>query len=194
MEKKNFIVTEEMIREAVDYVPLSKKVALAQTIAPKCIQKSKTAEQNQKGLEFLSLPCIWVDDLEMKELYCMAILLKEYLGVDVPDEFSDDEYDLYAGSHILYQLERFKGNYELKNKVFDILGDYKKLEKFINTYIQTEKDVRNDGVARLSASIAISTNPENLKKMTEELKVTLTEYEAARADARAKIEGKVEEA
>lgn len=188
MGKKKFYVTEEMLRKANDYVPLSKKVAIAKIIAPKCIEKSKTAEQNQKGLEFLALPTLWVDDIETKNLYTMSILLSEYLNEKIPEDFTDEIYDEYASAHILNQLERFKSNAVLKDKVFDLLNDFRDFKKILDIEIFNEKEVRNDPVARLSAAISIISNPENIKKMQAELENTALEFENAQREAKAKLE------
>lgn len=188
MGKKKFYVTEEMLRKANDYVPLNKKVAIAKIIAPKCIEKSKTAEQNQKGLEFLALPTLWVDDIETKNLYTMSILLSEYLNEKIPEDFTDEIYDEYASAHILNQLERFKSNAVLKDKVFDLLNDFRDFKKILDIEIFNEKEVRNDPVARLSAAISIISNPENIKKMQAELENTALEFENAQREAKAKLE------
>lgn len=188
MGKKKFYVTEEMLRKANDYVPLSKKVAIAKIIAPKCIEKSKTAEQNQKGLEFLALPTLWVDDIETKNLYTMSILLSEYLNEKIPEDFTDEIYDEYASAHILNQLERFKSNVVLKDKVFDLLNDFRDFKKILDIEIFNEKEVRNDPVARLSAAISIISNPENIKKMQAEMENTALEFENAQREAKAKLE------
>lgn len=188
MGKKKFKVTEDLLRSANDYIPLNRKVAIAKVIAPKCIEKSKTAEQNRKGLEFLSLPTLWVDDLETKSLYTMSVLLTEYLKVQIPEDFTDETYDEYASMHILNQLERFKSNLSLKDKVFDLLNDYRDFKKLLDTEIFNEKEVRNDPVARMSAAISIVSNPENIKRMQAELEKTAAEFESAQREAKAKLE------
>lgn len=193
MGKKKFKVTEEMVRNANHYIPISKMSAIASVIAPLCIKKSKTAKQNEKGLEFLALPTLWVDDQEKKDLYKMSILLMEYLKVQIPDDFTDAHYDFYGSAHVLNQLERFKSNAELKDKVFDLLGDFKRFEKMLHTEIENEKVVRNDPVARLTAAISIVSNPENIKKMQEELERATSEFETAQREAKAQIVGKVDE-
>jgi hypothetical protein len=161
---------------------------MAKAIAPKCIEKSKTAEQNQKGLEFLALPTLWVDDLETKNLYTMVVLLTEYLKIKVPDDFTDEIYDEYASTHILNQLERFKSNLALKDKVFDLLNDFRDFKKILDTEIFNEKEVRNDPVARLSAAISIISNSENIKKMQEELEKSASEFESAQREAKSKLQ------
>lgn len=185
---KKFTITENLVRNANDYIPLERKVAMAKAIAPKCIEKSKTAEQNQKGLEFLALPTLWVDDLETKNLYTMVVLLTEYLKIKVPDDFTDEIYDEYASTHILNQLERFKSNLTLKDKVFDLLNDFRDFKKILDTEIFNEKEVRNDPVARLSAAISIISNSENIKKMQEELEKSASEFESAQREAKAKLQ------
>lgn len=184
MGKKKFKVTEELLRNAVDYLPIERKIALSKVIAPLCIEKSKTAEQNQKGLEFLALPTLWVDDLETKNLYTMSVLLTEYLKISVPEDFTDKVYDEYASTHILNQLERFKSNAALKDKVFDLLNDYRDFKKILDTEIFNEKEVRNDPVARLSAAISIVSDPENIKKMQEEMERKAKEFEIAQREAK----------
>ena len=166
---KRFFITEDILRNASDYIPLSRKNLLARSIAEKCIQRSPIAEQNQKGLEFLALPSLWIDDMETKSLYLMSVMLSEYLKAEIPDEFTDAEYDFYASSHIFNQLERFKGYAELKDKVFDILTDFKEFKKILDTEIYNEKIARNDPVGRLSAAISIVSSPENIQRMKEEL-------------------------
>ena len=188
MGKKKFNVTEDLLRNASDYIPLSRKVAIAKVIAPKCIAKSKTAQQNQKGLEFLSLPTLWVDDLETKNLYTMSVLLTEYLKIEIPEEFTDETYDEYASTHILNQLERFKSVLSLKDKVFDLLNDFRDFRKILDTEIFNEKEVRNDPVARLSAAISIISNPENIKKMQAELEKSASEFEIAQREAKSKLQ------
>ncbi len=190
MGKKKFMITEEMLKGASDYLPLQKKVALAKAIAPSCICKSKTAEQNQKGLEFLALPTLWVDDLETKNLYIMSVLLSEYLKMNIPEDFTDGDYDKYASSHIFNQLERFKSNAILKDKIFDLINDFRDFKKILDTEIYNEKEVRNDPVARLTAAISIVSNPENIKKMQEELERTSNELQIAQKKAKAEITGK----
>lgn len=185
---KKFTITENLVRNANDYIPLERKVAMAKAIAPKCIEKSKTAEQNQKGLEFLALPTLWVDDLETKNLYTMVVLLTEYLKITVPDDFTDEIYDEYASTHILNQLERFKSNLALKDKVFDLLNDFRDFKKILDTEIFNEKEVRNDPVARLSAAISIISNSENIKKMQAELEKSASEFESAQREAKAKLQ------
>lgn len=193
MEKKRFILTPETMKAANDYLPLSKMAMLAKTIAPACLEKSKTAKQNEKGLEFLALPTLWVDDPELKELYKMHVLLEYYLKIPTPDDFSDKEYDTFGEAHILNQIERFKGNAGLKDKVFDLLENYKRFEKMLNIEIENEKAVRNDPVARLTAAISIVSNPENIKKMKEELERTADEFQIKQHDAIQQVRGKVEE-
>lgn len=188
MGNEKFKVTEDLLRKANDYIPLHKKIEIAKAIAPHCIEKSKTAEQNQKGLEFLALPTLWVDNMEIKNLYMMSVLLSEYLHVQIPDDFTDEEYDKYESAHVLNQLERFKGYAELKDKVFDLISDYRAFKKILDTEIFNEKEVRNDSVARLSAAISIVSNPENIKKMQAELEKTAGEFEIAQREAKEKLQ------
>lgn len=170
MNDERMTISEDTLRGANDYIPLLKKDQIAKAIAGKCLRISRTADQNKAGEKMLAMPCIYVEDTATKEMYQMEILLRYYLGIDIGEEFTDEMYDFYGRSHILNQLERFKGYAELKNKVFDLLSDYSKMKKFLDVEIYNEKTIRNDGLARTAAAISVVATPENIRAMIEELK------------------------
>lgn len=169
-EKWEFIINEQMIKDATAYIPLLSKVAIATTIAQYCIQPVEMSIQKMQSDETLTLPQMYEDDTTSKNLHLMYILLTEYLHVQVNDDFSTDDYDKYAKFHPMNQLERFKsGSPEIKNKVFDLLYDFKELKKLIDTEIYNLKCARNDTLERFLAGVTLLSNPENVQKMVAEL-------------------------
>lgn len=166
---KYFELTDEVMQNADVYMPLELKAKLAKDVAKECIVDMLTAEQNLEGEKFLALPYIKGEDKELKALCLMQILLNYYLKIDTKTPFDNEKYNYYAGGSILNQIERYKSNFDLKNKAFDLLADYKEFRKFVETEISNLIAVNNDALARVMAAIQVFSNPENIKKGLEEL-------------------------
>lgn len=170
---KYFQLTDEIMQNATAYMLIEDKAGIAKTIAKKCVMDVPTAEQNLVGEKFLALPYIKGENRELKAMCLMNILLSYYLKIDLGSveetPFDEDKYNFYAGGSILNQIERYKSNFDLKNKAFDLLADYKELRKFVDVEINNLIAVNNDPLARLTASISVFSSPENIKKTIEEL-------------------------
>lgn len=179
---KYFELTDEIMQDAIAYMPIEEKAALAKTIAEQCVVDIPTAEQNIQGEKFLALPCIKGEDRELKALCLMNVLLSHYLKINVKTPFNEEQYNYYAEGSILNQIERYKSNYELKNKAYDLLADFKELRKFVDVEINNLVTVNNDPLARLTASIQVFATPENIKKAVDELQKTGNDYIKALQD------------
>ena len=185
MDKKNepFEITEEMIKKAKTYISLADKIAFAKTIAEECIESVEMSVQKIQSDEVLALPQLYEENAMRKQLYLMQAFLRHYLGVEVPNEFGVADYDKYAKSHPMNQLKRFKsGNAEIKNKVFDLLADYKELKKLLEIEIYNAKFARNDTVERIFAGITVGSSPEFIQKAVEQLKATTEEFEQKKGE------------
>lgn len=176
--KKNFnlIITEEMIQRATSYVPLARKIALAQTIAPECVYAAEITTQTLEANRVLALPQIYLENVTVKQLYLMQVFLTEYLLIEIPKDengneldFNTEVYDAFACTHPLNQLERMKTNPVVKDKVFDILADYKEFKKLLDIEIFNLRTARNDAWERALAGIGVISSPEAIKKMQSEL-------------------------
>lgn len=179
---KYFELTDEIMSKAVAFMPIEEKAELAKEIAKKCVVDIPTAEQNLEGEKFLALPYIKGEDRELKSLCLMQILLNYYLELGVKPPFDEDKYNFYAGGSILNQIERYKSNFDLKNKAFDLLADYKEFRKFVDVEVNNLIAVNNDTLARFVASIQVFSNPENIKKGLEELQKVSEGYTQALKD------------
>ena len=122
-----------------------------------------------------------------KQIHLMYVLLTEYLQVKVNDDFSAEDYDNYAKFHPMNQLERFKsGSVEVKNKVFDLLYDFKELKKLIDTEIYNLKCAHNDALERFLAGVTLLSNPENVQKMVAELQKVTEQVQEKQAEVKQK--------
>ena len=174
MEK--FILTTEIMDKARDYMPLADKVELATYIAEHCIEKQPTATQNKAKDLVIDLPYLRQENMALKQLMLMHTLLTYYLQIDVNEPFGYEDYDYYASSHILNQLERQKGNVAYKDKAFDLITDYKDFKKVLDTILFNVKTSNNDPLERFVATIELVAKPENLKELKGQLEKLTTEY------------------
>lgn len=190
-EKKIFIIDEEMIKKATSYIPLATKKAIAIALADACLVAVDKTTENIATETQLPIPQLYREECGAKPLYLMYYFLTEYLHIAMSDEFTEEEYDYYASSHIFNQLERFKtADKEIKDKVFDILYDYKELKKMLDTEIFNLKESRNNTLDRIQDSISLFASPENIKQLNDLLQKTIGEVETAQkklADKRTSV-------
>lgn len=179
-KKELFIIDEEMIKKATSYIPLATKKAIATALADACLIAVDKTTENIATETQLPIPQLYKEECGAKQLYLMYYFLTEYLHIAVSDEFMEEEYDYYASSHIFNQLERFKtADKEIKDKVFDILYDYKELKKMLDTEIFNLKESRNSLLDRLQNFLDLFADPETIKKLSAELQKTIGEVEVA---------------
>lgn len=172
-KRKEFEITEEMIDKAVTYIPLAEKISFATTIAQACMEKVDVSAVKIEADATFTLPQMVKENLLLKQMYLMEYLLHHYLKIDISDPFTVRDYDYYAESHPLNQLERFKSNINMKNKIFDMLSDFKELKKMLDTEIYNVKTETNDALVRFLASMTLLSDPETVKKLTEQLKLDI---------------------
>lgn len=178
MAQDKFIITEEMIANATSYLPHADKKAISAVIANDCLEVVDVTLEGIVQKAAIPLPQLYKERCGAKHLYLMYYFLTKYLHIEIAEDFDESLYDYYAGSHIFNQLERFKsGNVEIKNKVFDILYDFKELKKMLDTEIFNLKENKNDGIERLSASFSLLSTPENVKALNGLLQKTIGEVE-----------------
>lgn len=161
MESNLFVkVTPEIIEKAIDYIPLMEKQNMAETIGQKCIARVKMTMRGSDG-HTKSLPDRFQETQLLTNLYLMGILAKCYLHIPYEGDGDTKEdnpyyglqmplniYDRFAGSHVMNQLEQLKADKACKDKVYNILYDYRKLQRMINAEIEMAVEHQNDVVWR----------------------------------------------
>lgn len=157
------------VKEAFSYVPIMEKQKIIDDIAPKCILELPTMANDKP------LPSMYGEDSFMKSRYLIGILLKCYFDKDIdPVEKEEyllaaDDYDRWARNHIFNELERMKSDTEIRDKVFDILYDYKDFEKKLNAQIYMLLNVMNDPCTRILAMVENQSTPEAMKEALEQM-------------------------
>lgn len=141
-------ITKEMMEAARDYVPLGEKEAWVATNAPKVFDRLAITSDNE------TMPEMYMVNTGLKSRYLMAALVKLYFGIAIESDQENEwlmpeaQYDEWAGSHVFNQLERWKRDSDLKFKAYDLMYDYKDLEKRFSTQISSLLAVQNDSVIR----------------------------------------------
>lgn len=148
MDKK--IVTKEMIQEAKDYTTNAFKEAWCKDIAPRCFDRLAITADDEP------MPPMYMVNEGLKKRYLMTAFVKGYLMRAYEPDKNDDmlmsekDYDAWAGGHVFCQLERLKKDKDICDKCYDILYDYREMEKRLSAQISGLLNAQNDFVQRQS--------------------------------------------
>jgi hypothetical protein len=158
MEK--ITITKEMLEQANDHIGLMERAKLCEEIAPKCIAKVQMVFTPEGSEERIPVPDRWQEARHMTAMYTMGVFATHYLNIeyygDTDLQMAANVYDDWAGSHVFNQMERMKGDKDVKDKVFNILSDFKDFQWDLRREIETLLGHQNDVVARLSILITES--------------------------------------
>ena len=142
-------ITEQDILNAATYVPLSTKEKFTRAVAFLCCEPVEIRNDND------TFPMMFRENKKLKAQYLMGTLAtllghsfsSEMLGEsELTGCMAEAEYDAWASSHVMNQLERLKKgkNQAVVNRLFDLLYDYKAFEMMLNGAIRDELEERND--------------------------------------------------
>ena len=161
-------ITKEMLTAAKDYVPISVKGEWVQEVAERCFDRLSITYGEEQ------MPPMYAINTEVKSRYLMGFFVQNYLGIlggEVTSEpwlMPEEEYDAWAGSHIFGQIDRWKHDAEVRDKCYDLMADYKDLEKRLSSRISGMLAVQNDPVIRQTQDMA--KQMESLPALLEQLK------------------------
>lgn len=172
MSERRFELTEDMMRNAKSYLSLTAKEAIVQTVLPGCVKRifDYDYEKNEYRSAEDDLPTtmpMYGEDTEFKSRVVMGTVLHYYLGVDIGENLSitGEQYDLYAGSHVLNQIERYKATPEFKSKAFDMLADIRDFEKRLNCAVYSLLQLKNDVGGRVLNALGAMMSQEALENV-----------------------------
>lgn len=174
--EESFVLTRDMLLSARTYLPLAEKTAFVNENAPKCFDRLQISAGDD------AMPPMYMENTALKSRYLMYALAAKYFGFTPETEqengepsalLTEEEYDYYAGGHIFSQIERFKSDAALRDRCFDLLNDYRDLERRMNAQITGLLTVQNDPVMRQSMlmrndMMALPGLMEELKKLGEQ--------------------------
>ena len=168
------VITAEKLMEMRDYVPLAEKLRFVGEAADGCFDRMEIKIKN--GADSLPIPPLYKENTGIKSRMLMGAFARLYFGAEIDAEkespwlMSVGEYDRWAGSHVFNQIDRLKkGRAEVRDRAFDILVDYKDLEKRMNAEIFGMLQVMNEPVSRIMTAIGQQTTPEAMTALKQEL-------------------------
>lgn len=189
---ERIVITEEQMQKAVSYVPIKTKEDFVDNCCGLCIAKT----QINLGIgENAGMPDMSIENTFIKSRCLMTALCVLYIGIPISDIkrtgnnpwlMEEDEYDRYAMSHIVNQIERMKGNANLRDKAFDLLRDYRDLEKRLNTSIYNMMAVMNDPINRMFQKLATDISSAALEEQKKSLEELQKQMEALKEENQAK--------
>lgn len=162
------VITKEMLLTARDYVPNAVKEAWVGEKAKLCFDRLEIKADGEK------MPNMFLLNTGLKARYLMTALIDLYFRLEYEQDendaglMSEDDYDRWAGSHAINQIERLKSDAEARNKCFDLLSDYKDLEKRFSSQLNGLLAVQNDTVLR-TAEYAKTQSTEAMPELAKAL-------------------------
>lgn len=176
-------LTKEIIEKANDYIPLQRKHIWCRNVASVAIQ-NVTINGGEKSQSAFATPDRYEENTMARQMALASALAQNYLHVyDEETVLQEKDYDEILSSHLVNQLERLKGDRDVRDKVFNILYDFGELKKMLNTEIYSRLGHYNDTLGRAFVALSMS-DPQNLEQMSEDLKaigVAVSDYEKRRA-------------
>lgn len=169
--QKQFEITKEILLGAKSYVPLHEKERFARTVAERCCDVA-TSRFSYDGAEILA-PEMRVENFGLRQRYMLGALYGIYLGVafdpvkDTEWCMAANEFDWAASTFPMNRLERFKSDAALRDKVFDLLRDYKELDRMVSVEIGNVIATNNDTVARLLMALSMAATPEAISQLAD---------------------------
>lgn len=149
-------ITIDDVKKAATYIDIATKEQLTRAVASMCIEPVEV-----KSDENESLPTMFRENRKLRQQFQMGILAsmlgKQYeqqmvriAGTEedqpLPWCMDESEYDRWASSHVMNQLERLKKTADKSalNTIFDFLYDYKATELMLTGAIRDELEIHND--------------------------------------------------
>ena len=173
-------ITEDIILSATLYVPIAKKSALARAFAEDCISKVEIKLNGDDASSIL--PPRYQENPMMKSLYGMMTLLSEYLHMMPTDDEGNvsmdaDTFDEWGASSIMNQLDRMKSskNQEIRNRVYDILDDYREFYRMLGVEISSILANKNDMLSRFMQYFQSEITPDLMKGLMDNLTSVMQE-------------------
>ena len=189
------ILTKEDIQNARTYMPITMKRVLTRQVAVWCVDE----EKGEPGAE---APPLFRENRERRQLFLYGLLARWYLQKDFACGTADlvkdgavveqevdyymapADYDEWAGSHVMNQLERLKRDKDIADRIYDLLYDFRALEALSYGAVKDELARKNDLCERLMRCVGQASDPEQMKKTLAEIAELGKELEERKAEAR----------
>lgn len=182
------VLTEEIIRdEARSYVPLAEKEEFIRSVSDNCFDRIAIGSGNGEDI-----PPMWKENGFIKQKYLAGALAKLYFRLEFATEDKDEwlptteEYDRIMAGCPINQIERIRKSSKdsaVRDKCYDLLYDYKALERLLTGEIAGMRPAANDVLSRFNRLMEAQASPEAFEKLAmsaEELKKAMDDLKGSR--------------
>lgn len=185
-----FKITKEIMDKADTYIPIAVKEIIASDMARACVKETNLIRPHDQKPQYdgaYGLAPNYCESPSSKARVMMTVLLSLYLHVwsdDTPLLCDISQYDQWAEAHVLNQLERFKAG-EYREKAFDLLADYREMERYLNSAIYSVLRELNDPVKRFLEALGEMSSAEGMQNAIDSIKAAQEQVNAeiARQDS-----------
>lgn len=170
-----FVLTKDMMEKATDYIPCVLKEVIATNYARECVKPTYMVHPDREKAPFedgYGLEPVWCENTLNKSRLMMGCLMTFYLNArDTEKPLMPDieEYDALGKAHVLNQIERYKSG-EHREKAFDLLADYRELEKYLNSAIYAVLRELNDPIRRFMHAMGEIGSSEGIQNALESIR------------------------
>lgn len=188
MAKKNVVTREYYTISAEDlknkvntYIELAAKTEWVSLVSDSCMDKVALSFDGE------SMPNMYMENADRKSRFLLGFFLRLYLhynwehseGEDQIDEWlvPYDEYDKWMRGHLFAQIEKFKSDKDVKDICFNLLAEYKDVERRLNNEIYGKLQVKNDPVTRQIMHQQMNMTPEAIEQLFDGLKEAQAAYD-----------------
>lgn len=193
MENK-FEITKEIMANADTYMPLALKELISISKARECVKETNYIQPMGVDTQFkgeYGMGPMYCESPSTKARILMTCLMVFYLKVwpDSTDMIcSLDDYDAWSKAHVLNQIERFKST-EYREKAFDIISDYREMERHLNSAIYSVLRELNDPVKRFMEAFGTMGSIEGIQEAVKSIEESKDGIEAERERQESIING-----
>lgn len=174
-------IDEESIKQVTTYIPLAAKTEWVRLIADECMDKVMLSFNGE------SMPLMFMENADKKSRFLLGFFLRLYLNWNWEHEEGEspvdewlvpyDVYDQWMRGHIFAQIEKLKSNKDVKDICFNLLSEYKDVERRLNNEIYGKLQIKNDPVSRQIMQQQANMTPEAIEQLFDGLKEAQAAYD-----------------
>ena len=180
--KEYYTISAEDLKDKVTtYIELAAKTEWVSLVSDSCMDKVELSYMGE------TLPIMYMENADKKSRLLLGFFLRLYLnwnwehgeGEEAIDEWlvPYDVYDKWMRGHIFAQIEKFKSDKDVKDICFNLLSEYKDVERRLNNEIYGKLQVKNDPVTRQIMQQQMSMTPEAIEQLFDGLKEAQAAYD-----------------
>ena len=188
--KEYYTISAEDLKDKVTtYIELAAKTEWVSLVSDSCMDKVELSYMGE------TMPIMYMENADRKSRLLLGFFLRLYLNWNWEHEENEDAaeqwlvpydvYDKWMRGHIFAQIEKFKSDKDVKDICFNLLAEYKDVERRLNNEIYGKLQIKNDPVARQIMQQQASVTPEAIEQLFDGLKeaqAAFDEYKEAKGE------------